>query len=174
MTYEELVANVREVFGKAGTDGIDGHVAYQFNITGEGEGAFYLEISEGQIHVEPYEYYDRDVLFTTTADTLIKIGLGELDPMWAVTTGKLQVKGSIEKALLLKSLCASIQENRKEEAASCCGSSAEKEEPVEEKPVEAVAEEKPAETVGEEKKETVVSKTGNGRNWPNRKKKKRR
>lgn len=156
MTYEELVAKAREVFGKASADGIDGHVAYQFNITGEGEGAFYLEISEGQIHIEPYEYYDRDVLFTTTADALIQIGLGELEPMWAVTTGKLKVEGSIEKALLLKNLCASIKENQKAETAcSCCGGSAEKPEPA--------AEEKPA-----------VQKTGNGKNWPNRKKKKRR
>lgn len=116
MTYEELVEKTREVFAKANAGDIKEHVAYQFNVTGEGEGAFYLEISEGQIRVEPYEYFDRDVLFTIDAADLIKIGLGELDPMWAVTTGKLRVQGSIEKALLLKTLCASIRENQTEEA----------------------------------------------------------
>lgn len=162
MTYEELVAKAREVFGKASAEGIEGHIAYQFNITGEGEGAFYLEISEGQIHIEPYEYYDRDVLFTTTADALIQIGLGELEPMWAVTTGKLKVEGSIEKALLLKKLCASIAENQKAEETPAEATAAEKEE------------QHPAGTPGGEKKDSSVPKAGNGKKWPNRKKKKRR
>lgn len=168
MTYEELVAKTREVFGKASAEEIEGHVAYQFNITGEGEGAFYLEINEGQIHIEPYEYYDRDVLFTTTADALIRIGLGELDPMWAVTTGELQVQGSIEKALLLKKLSVSIKEKLKEEAALTCGSSEETAEmPVEQKEADSlpeeetemapVAEEKPVDIV-EEKTEPAEEK----------------
>lgn len=117
MTYEELVEKTREVYSMADASGIEGHVAYQFNITGEAEGAFYLEISDGQIHIEPYEYYDRDVLFVTTAENLIKIGLGELDPVWAFTTGKLKVEGNIDKALLLKGLSASIREKIAEEKA---------------------------------------------------------
>ena len=117
MTYEELVAKAREVFGKADASGIQEHVAYQFNITGEGEGAFYLEIDHGTVKIEPYEYYDRDVLFTMTAKNLIKIGLGELDPVWAFTTGRLKLEGSIEKALLLKDLAASVKEQMAKEAA---------------------------------------------------------
>lgn len=117
MTYEELVAKAREVFGKADASGIQEHVAYQFNITGEGEGAFYLEIDHGTVKIEPYEYYDRDVLFTMTAKNLIKIGLGELDPVWAFTTGRLKLEGSIEKALLLKDLAASVKEKLAKEAA---------------------------------------------------------
>ncbi len=117
MTYEELVAKAREVFGKADVSGIKGHVAYQFNITGEGEGAFYLEIDNGVIKIEPYEYFDRDVLFTMTAKNLIKIGLGELDPVWAFTTGRLKLEGSIDKALLLKELAGSVKEQLKKESA---------------------------------------------------------
>ena len=117
MTYEELVAKAREVYGKADASGIKGHVAYQFNITGEGEGAFYLEIDNGVIKIEPYEYFDRDVLFTMTAKNLIKIGLGELDPVWAFTTGRLKLEGSIDKALLLKDLAGSVKEQLKKESA---------------------------------------------------------
>lgn len=104
MTYEELVEKARQTYGKADASSIEGHLAYQFNITGEAEGAFYLEISDGQIKIEPYEYYDRDVLFTMTAKTLIKLGTGALDPVLAYTTGKLKVEGSLDKALLLKKL----------------------------------------------------------------------
>ena len=118
MTYEELVEKVREVYGQADASGIEGHVAYQFNITGEGEGAFYLEIADGNINIEPFEYFDRDVLFTTTADTLIKIGLGEVDAVAAFTSGKLKVEGNFDKALLLNTLSASIKDKVKEAAGS--------------------------------------------------------
>lgn len=114
MTYEELVEKARELFYKADVANIGQHVAYQFNITGEAEGAFYLEITEGEVRIEPYEYYDRDTLFIMTAETLIKIGTGELDPMWAFTQGKIKMDGSIEKALLLKDISASLKKQAEE------------------------------------------------------------
>ena len=104
MTYHELVDAVRAAYAQADASGIKEHIAYQFNIEGEGEGAFYLEIADGKINIEPYEYYDRDVLFTTKAETLLKIGTGKLDPIWAVTTGKLKFEGNIDKALKLKEI----------------------------------------------------------------------
>lgn len=116
MTYEELVEKARELFGKADVSNIGQHIAYQFNITGEAEGAFYLEIKDGTVRVEPYEYYDRDALFTMSAETLIKMGTGELDPMWAFTQGKIRLDGSIEKALLLKDISASLKEQMKKAA----------------------------------------------------------
>ena len=73
MSYEELVGEIRNLFMKADVSDIKEHIAYQFNIRGEAEGAFYAEVSDGKLSIEPYEYYDRDVLFTTTADTLLKI-----------------------------------------------------------------------------------------------------
>ena len=104
MTYHELVDAVRAAYAQADASGIKEHIAYQFNIEGEGEGAFYLEIADGKINIEPYEYYDRDVLFTTKAETLLKIGTGKLDPIWAVTTGKLKFEGNVDKALKLKEI----------------------------------------------------------------------
>lgn len=156
MTYEELVEKAREVFGKADASGVSQHVAYQFNITGEGEGAFYLEINDGKISVEPFEYYDRDVIFTTSADTLIKIGLGELDAMWAVTTGKLNFEGDIDKALLLKDLSASIKENIEKVGSG------------------AAAEETGNAEKNAEKKDVESAKSEQqAKAWPNRKKKKK-
>ena len=78
------------------------HLAYQFNITGEGEGAFYAEVKDGQLDIQPYEYFDRDSLFICSADVLFKIISGKMDPVLAFTLGKLKVEGSIEKALRLK------------------------------------------------------------------------
>lgn len=99
MTYQELFETVKEKFMKADVSSQKEHLAFQFNITGEGEGAFYAEVREGKLYVEPYEYYDRDALFTCTADTLLKLANGKMDPVLAFTIGKLKVDGSIEKAL---------------------------------------------------------------------------
>jgi Putative sterol carrier protein len=102
MTYEEIVDKVKELFSEADVSMIDEHLAYQFNITGEGEGAFYAEVKDGKLDIQPYEYYDRDSLFICSADVLFKIISGKLDPVLAFTLGKLKVEGSIEKALRLK------------------------------------------------------------------------
>lgn len=37
MTYEEIVDKVKELFSEADVSMIDEHLAYQFNITGEGK-----------------------------------------------------------------------------------------------------------------------------------------
>lgn len=102
MTYEELVAEIRGIFMQADVSSVKEHIAYQFNIEGEAEGAFYVEVADGQLHIEPYEYYDRDVLFTTKADTLLKIATGKLDAVMAFTLGKLKAEGDLDKALLLQ------------------------------------------------------------------------
>ena len=102
MTYEELVEQVRSIAAKADTSKIKDHVAFQFNIEGEAEGAFYLELGDGKADVQPYEYYDRDVLVTCTAENLLKIVKGKLDPVLAFTTKKIRVDGDLGKALMLK------------------------------------------------------------------------
>lgn len=102
MTYEEVFTKAKELFMKNDVSGVQEHLAYQFNITGEGEGAFYAEVKDGELYVEPYEYYDRDAIFICSADTLLKLASGKLDPVLAFTLGKLKVEGSIEQALKLK------------------------------------------------------------------------
>lgn len=104
MTYEELVEKVREAYKDADAGKIKEHVAFQFNVTGEAAGAFYLEISDGKVKVEPYEYYDRDVLVTTSAKTLLEIADGKLDPVKAFLLGKIKAEGDLGKAAFLKEL----------------------------------------------------------------------
>ena len=102
MTYEEVFEKVKDLFMKADVSKVEEHLAFQFNITGEGEGIFYAEVRDGKLYVEPYEYYDRDALFICTADTLFKVASGKMDPVFAFTTGKLKVEGSLEKALMVQ------------------------------------------------------------------------
>lgn len=102
MTYEQLFRTIKEMFMKADVSNVKEHLAFQFNITGEGEGAFYAEVKDGVLYVEPYEYYDRDAIFICSADTLLKLASGKLDPIFAFTVGKLKVEGSLEKAMMLQ------------------------------------------------------------------------
>lgn len=104
MTYEEIFNKTKESLMRADASHIEEHIAFQFNIVGEGEGAFYVEIKDGDLHVEPYEYYDRDVLLICRADTLLKIASGELDPGFAYTIGKIKIRGNMEKVSKLKQL----------------------------------------------------------------------
>ena len=102
MTYEDLVKQVKDIAEATDASKIQEHEAFQFNIEGEAEGAFYLEVRDGKADVEPYEYHDRDVLITSTADTLLQIMEGKLDPIAAYTLHKIRVEGDLGKALLLK------------------------------------------------------------------------
>lgn len=104
MTYEELVAKARDNYCANDASDIKEHVAIQFNITGEAEGIFYLEIKDGQVNVEPYEYYDRDLVVTCDAVTLVSIAEGKLGMEAAYLTGKIKAEGNLGKALLLKAL----------------------------------------------------------------------
>lgn len=113
MTYEELVRQIKETAEGADVGKIQEHVAFQFNIEGEGAGAFYLEIKDGKAYVEPYEYHDRDVLIRCTAETLLKIMEGKLDPVMAYTLQKIKVEGDLGKALLLKEVVGQKKAEKK-------------------------------------------------------------
>lgn len=104
MTYADMFSKVKGMLMDADVSDIHEHLAYQFNITGEAEGIFYAEVKDGKLFVEPYEYFDRDAMFTCTAETLFKIAEGKTDPVLAFTLGRLKVEGNIDKALRLKDL----------------------------------------------------------------------
>ena len=112
MTYADMFLKVKEMLMGADVSDIHEHLAYQFNITGEAEGIFYAEVKDGRLYVEPYEYFDRDAMFTCTAETLFRIAEGKTDPILAVTLGKLKVEGDIDKALKLKDLLKSKKKSR--------------------------------------------------------------
>ena len=104
MTYNEMFSKVKDMISDVDVSRFREHLAYQFNITGDAAGIFYIEVKDGRLHVEPYEYYDRDAIFTCSAETLFKIASGKGDPVAAVMLGRLKVEGNIDKALKLKDI----------------------------------------------------------------------
>lgn len=95
MTYEELVARVTDGMKRAKVSHQVGHVAFQFNVEGEAAGIFYLEIADGKINVEPYEYFDRDIVIVTSADVILQMLEGKLQPRASYTNGQMQVYGDV-------------------------------------------------------------------------------
>ncbi len=98
MKFETLVEKVREGAQSIDVSGVD-FMAVQINITDADPGVFYVEVKDGKINVEPYEYNDRQCAISIKSDDYIKLVSGKLDPMLAFTMGKLKVEGDIGKAL---------------------------------------------------------------------------
>lgn len=105
MTYADLFYEIKGKFMGADVSDIHEHLAFQFNIEDEeAGGAFYVEVKDGALYVEPYEYYDRDAMFICAPDVLFDIADGTLDPVAAFLEQKLRVEGNIDKALRLKEI----------------------------------------------------------------------
>lgn len=117
MTYADFFYDIKGRFMGADVSDIHEHLAFEFNIEDEeAGGAFYVEVKDGTLSVEPYEYYDRDARFICAPDVLMKIAEGEMDPVWAFTTQKLKVEGNIDKALRLKEIIEAKQREMKKAA----------------------------------------------------------
>ncbi len=98
MNIGEIVVKAREVMGKTDVSGVN-FLAVQVNLTGENGGVFYIEIKDGRVNVEPYNYNDRSCAINISPENFAKLIAGKLDPVMAFTTGKLKVEGDVGKAL---------------------------------------------------------------------------
>ena len=98
MTFDELLTKVRTLASGVDASNRD-FLAVQVNITGKDSGVFYVEVKDGRINVEPYEYNDRNCAITINMTNFNKLIDGKLDPVLAFTTGKLKVDGDAGKAL---------------------------------------------------------------------------
>ena len=104
MKYEEIVAKVKKALAKADASKVDGHFAVQVDVTGEGEGAFYIEVADGKVTVEPYEYYDHDFKVLCDAEEIIAIAEGKKMLGAEVDAGNAYVSRDIEKVAVFDSI----------------------------------------------------------------------
>lgn len=101
MTYEELVGKIQTLALQADASETKDHIAIQFNIYGECEGALYMEINRGRIDVQPYEYFDRHALVYVDGGTLLAVLTGELSSDEALKSGSLVIQGYYDYTLHL-------------------------------------------------------------------------
>ena len=104
MKYEEIVAKVKKAYAKADTSKVNGHLAVQVDVTGEGEGAFYIEVADGKITVAPFEYYDHDFKVLCTAEEIIAIAEGKKKLGEEVNAGNAYVSRDVDKVAVFDSI----------------------------------------------------------------------
>ena len=101
MNYEEIVKKAKQATKKMDVSTINEHIAVQIDVVGEGEGAFYVEVADGKVSVEPYEYYDNDCKVTASADVITALFAGKLNVDEALANGRVSVEGDGGKALAI-------------------------------------------------------------------------
>ncbi len=100
MTYEQVVEKIRSRYADTDVSSVEGTQAIQVNLSGKNtEGIFYIEIKDGKVNVEPYDYHDNWATITVNPTNLFKILDGKLDPVLAYTMGKVKVSGDLQTAL---------------------------------------------------------------------------
>lgn len=130
MTYHELFAYIREKFIDKDVSDFKSDAAYQFNVRGEGEGAFYVAVKNNVLSIEPYEYYDRDVIFEIDSNVLIDIADGKIKPVAALMSGKLKTHGNKIKALEFEKILKAENKTKTDESAEPAATAEPEKEPV--------------------------------------------
>ena len=100
MTYEQIVEKVRAKYQDADVSAIEGTQAIQINLAGKNaEGIFYIEVKDGKVNVEPYDYHDNWATVTVAPTNLFKILDGKMDAAAAYTSGKVEISGDVDTVL---------------------------------------------------------------------------
>ena len=109
MTFIEAFDKVKATMAGADASVIEGHLAIQVNFSDEdANGICYIEVADGQLYVEPYDYYDRDAIITVNSKDLVRVMSGRLGLEKAIEKGVVAVEGNLEAALELKKLAKKV------------------------------------------------------------------
>ena len=178
MTFFEMFDAAKAGFANANVSGLNGHVAIQIEVTEDGCGIFYAEITDGVLNVQPYDYRDNTAAVTLPHSTLFALLRRETTLPEAVAQEKAFVQGCMESAAKLFAAVPAPKkaEAPKKEAAptvekkpACCKATAAETKKettckaaapvVEEKKEAAATTAKAAAPVVEEKKEAATATT---------------
>ncbi len=77
---------------------------YQFNLSGEGGGGFYVSIADGVATIEEGTIDSPKCTVSVSLDNFTKITEGKLNPTAAFMSGQLKVSGDMSLAMKLQSI----------------------------------------------------------------------
>ena len=108
MTFEEMFAQAKTMLENASAKNADTAVAVQFDVSGEGCGAFYAVVSadSDKLTIEPYDYKGHDVLVSADAADL-------LDALRSAETDALTVEGDWDKVAVFREVLATLPTPKK-------------------------------------------------------------
>ena len=103
MTRQEIIDEIKTKTTGFDAGAYNGFLALQITLSDLNE-PFYVEIKDGKLSIEPYEYHDKQANLIISTKDFVKMINGKLNSMLAFTTGKLKIEGSIERAKELSEL----------------------------------------------------------------------
>ena len=103
MTRLEIIEQIKEKTANFDVSKYEGFLALQVTLSDLNE-AFYVEIKDGKLAVEPFAYDDRQANLIMTSANFVKMINKKLNSKIAFTTGKLKIEGDISKASELSKL----------------------------------------------------------------------
>lgn len=108
MTFEEMFEQAKTMLENASAKNADTAVAVQFDVSGEGCGAFYAVVSadSDKLTIEPYDYKGHDVLVSADAAEL-------LDALRSAETDALTVEGDWDKVAVFREVLATLPTPKK-------------------------------------------------------------
>ncbi len=101
MSFEEIVAKVRE---KAESASMEGSSIYQFKLSGDSEGDFYINIVDGNAELIEGNAQAPSVSISIKDEDFISMLEGKLGATSAFFAGKIKIKGDMSLAMKLQSL----------------------------------------------------------------------
>lgn len=127
MTFFEMFDAAKAGLKNADVSGLNGHIAIQIEVTEDGCGIFYAEVTDGVLNVQPYNYYDHTAAVTLPHSTLFALLRRETTLPEAVAQEKAFVQGCMESAA---QLFAAVPVPKKAEAPKKKAAPAEEKKPV--------------------------------------------
>lgn len=101
LTYNDIVTMTAKKVLAADISKLNDSISAQIAIYGQCDGIFYLEIKDGVISVEPWDYKGADIQIYTNTEDLVKIVTGKLSIYDAISSKVFEIYGDTEKAILL-------------------------------------------------------------------------
>ena len=147
MTYEQIVEKVKKALKKVDASGVKGHLAVQVDVYGEGEGAFYIEVKDGKVDVQPYEYFDHDLRIRCTGGEIISLVEGKKKIIEEVAAQNIEALRNVSRIDDFAELLSSPMAAKKTKVSVGAKKTVTEKKPVEEKKTAAkktAAEKKPA------------------------------
>lgn len=106
VTVNDVVAKVYNRIDKAAAKQVaaQGRAAIDIKLYGQFEAHMYIEVKDGKVSVEPYDYIERDLEAAVPVDVALAIADGKITVNEAVENGSLYIFGNVQFALMFAKL----------------------------------------------------------------------
>ena len=102
MSPKDVFAKMPEAFQAGNATGVE--VVFQYKLSGDGGGAWNVDIKDGTCTVAEGEHASPTTTILMSAEDLIAMIMGDLNPMQAYTSGALKIEGDLMKSQLIEKL----------------------------------------------------------------------